>query len=36
MLIDAEIVYVKDGSTDNTLTAMQRLRERDTRVAMLI
>jgi polyisoprenyl-phosphate glycosyltransferase len=35
MLIDAEIVYVNDGSTDNTLTAMQRLRERDTRVAIV-
>jgi glycosyltransferase involved in cell wall biosynthesis len=35
MLIDAEIVYVNDGSTDNTLTAMQRLREQDTRVTIV-
>jgi glycosyltransferase involved in cell wall biosynthesis len=35
MLIDAEIIYVNDGSTDSTLTVMQHLRESDPRVAIV-
>ncbi len=35
MSIDAEIVYVNDGSTDNTLSVMKLLRESDTRVAIV-
>lgn len=35
MTIDAEIVYVNDGSIDNTLAVMQRMRESDPRVAIV-
>jgi polyisoprenyl-phosphate glycosyltransferase len=35
MSINAEIVYVNDGSTDNTLAVMKRLRESDKRVAIV-
>ena len=35
MSIEAEIVYVNDGSTDNTLAVMQGLRESDPRVAIV-
>ncbi len=35
MSIDTEIVYVNDGSTDNTLSVMNGLREWDTRVAIV-
>src|SRR3970282_2495295 len=35
MSIEAEIVYVNDGSTDNTLAVIQRLRESDPRVAIV-
>jgi len=31
----AEIIYINDGSTDNTLAVMQRLRESDPRVAII-
>jgi len=35
MSIEAEIVYVNDGSTDNTLAVMQGLQESDPRVAVV-
>lgn len=35
MSIDAEIVYVNDGSNDNTLSVLQELREKDPRVAIV-
>ena len=35
MPIEAEIVYVNDGSTDNTLAIMKHLRESDTNVALV-
>src|SRR3989304_4158482 len=31
----AEIIYINDGSTDNTLAVIQRLRESDPRVAII-
>ncbi len=35
MPITAEVVYVNDGSTDNTLAVMQVLREKDRRIAIV-
>ena len=35
MTIDAEIVYVNDGSTDKTLEVMQHILESDPRVAIV-
>ncbi len=35
MAIDAEIVYVNDGSTDNTLVIMQQIRVSDPKVAIV-
>lgn len=35
MSIDAEIIYVNDGSTDKTLGVISRLREYDSRVAIV-
>ncbi len=35
MAIDAEIVYVNDGSTDHTLAVMQQIRSSDPRVAIV-
>src|SRR3990170_8890744 len=35
MAIDAEIVYVNDGSTDHTLAIMQSIRESDPRVSIV-
>lgn len=35
MAIDAEIVYVNDGSTDNTLVIMQQIRRSDPKVAII-
>jgi glycosyltransferase involved in cell wall biosynthesis len=35
MAIDAEIVYVNDGSIDSTLTIMQQIRRSDPRVAIV-
>lgn len=34
-LIDTEIVYVNDGSTDDTLTVMQQLRKSDPKIAIM-
>ena len=33
--VDAEIIYVNDGSTDQTLTVMKTLKDTDSRVAIL-
>ncbi|PYJ64339.1 MAG: glycosyl transferase family 2, partial [Verrucomicrobia bacterium] len=33
--METEIIYVNDGSTDNTLTVMQRLRNGDQRVGIV-
>lgn len=32
---DAEIIFVNDGSTDDTLVIMEALRDRDPRVAIV-
>jgi glycosyltransferase involved in cell wall biosynthesis len=35
MAVDAEIIYVNDGSTDQTLQSMEHLREEDPRIAII-